>query len=112
MVCTELPATFQLAMLSYVGQTGRTLQQRISEHKFAFSNKKNQDSTIADHCLSSHHDFSHIEFHLLHRVTKGRLMNQLEMLETVAMTNTNYHVLNDMLCVYINPFISYTFGQS
>ena len=96
----------------YIGQTGRTLQTRIAEHRSAFSKKKNADSAIADHCLSSQHDFSHIEFKLIHRATKGRLLNHLEMVETVAISkNSEYTALNDLLFVYVNPFISFTFGQ-
>lgn len=97
---------------AYVGQTGRTLQQRISEHRAAYGRAKNQDSAIANHCLTARHDFSNIEFELIHRATKGRLLNQLEMTETVKLfNNESYNALNDLQYMYIHPLVTFMFGQ-
>ena len=43
---------------SYVGETGRTLQTRIKEHKRALTNGDPCMSTLAEHAINHHHDIS------------------------------------------------------
>ncbi|KYN50281.1 hypothetical protein ALC62_09306 [Cyphomyrmex costatus] len=42
---------------SYVGQTGRNLDTRISEHKKHISSKSSSHSVITDHRINLGHDF-------------------------------------------------------
>ncbi len=46
--CQECPAT-------YVGQTGRTLTQRLKEHKSALTNAHPDRSAVAEHAIDTGH---------------------------------------------------------
>ena len=44
--------------MTYVGQTGRTLQVRMVEHLKALMNADPQTSALAEHALAYHHDIA------------------------------------------------------
>ena len=43
---------------SYIGQTGRHLRERLKEHKSALEKGYTQNSGIAEHAYSAHHEIS------------------------------------------------------
>jgi len=82
---------------------------RITEHQAAYKNLQEAKSAIAKHCLLANH-FSCVSFHLIHTATKGRLLNGLEMVETVAICNTTgINVLNDLSFEYVYPLVTYMY---
>ena len=44
--------------MSYVGETGRTLQLRIKEHRRALTNGDPCMSALAEHAINHHHDIA------------------------------------------------------
>ena len=95
---------------TYIGQSGRTMGDRITRHQATFENLQETKSAIAKHCLSANYHFSLVSFRLIHTATKGRLLNGLEMVETVAICNTaGINVLNDLSFEYVNPLVTYMY---
>ena len=62
-----------------IGQTGRSLQTRITEHKRSFINNKN-NSTNSNHLLENQHTFDE-NFKILHVENIDKKLNLLESLE-------------------------------
>jgi len=62
----------------YIGQTGRDLDVRISEHWKAVVDCAPQDSTFAKHVPENGHNFCNAKTSLLHSSQKGKIMNKLE----------------------------------
>lgn len=97
----------------YIGQTGRTLRERISEHLAAYNKNLKDKSAIANHCISCKHHINFISYELIHLATKGRLLNKLEMVETVsAANNPSFTVLNDLSFAYVNPLVTYMYERA
>ena len=44
--------------MSYIGETGRTLQLRIKEHRRALTNGDPCMSALAEHAINNHHDIA------------------------------------------------------
>ena len=42
----------------YIGQTGRSLKQRVTEHKRALSSLDCNTSAIAEHAIKNHHEIN------------------------------------------------------
>lgn len=97
----------------YIGQTGRKYSTHIAEHRNAFKKKKEEDSAIATHCLSSNHDYEKTSFIPLHIREKGRTMNRLEEAEIIkGKASHNTDILNDTAATFINPFIRFFWSYS
>ena len=97
----------------YIGQTGRKLSTRLSEHRTALKPTSTKKSAFAAHCRSKRHDFNKLEVSLLHACPKGRLMNRLEETETIAAAiSRKEHLLNDLSATFVNPFIRYYLGYA
>lgn len=77
----------------YIGQTGRSLKQRTTEHLRA---QKTQDhsSNFADHLLECGHNFTG-KATLLHQHHKSHKLN---ILETLEITRHNTHNTNVIIC--------------
>ena len=60
----------------YIGQTGRSLKQRVSEHRHALKNGEVQTSTLAEHVFKMGHavDLSQSEVLGHHQHTTTRCM--------------------------------------
>lgn len=62
----------------YIGQTGRALKTRTAEHRSAFTRGLPEKSAIAQHCLSSGHDFDDFSFNVVQSAVKRRILDRLE----------------------------------
>ena len=87
----------------YIGQTGRSFQKRINEHKFSFKKKKD-NSNYAKHLLNDNHNFND-NFKVLHLENKGMKLNLLESMEINKHTNSDL-ILNDQLDCGTSPLIN------
>ena len=96
LTCGSCPKT-------YIGQTGRSLQTRITEHKRSFINNKN-NSTYSNHLLENQHTFDE-NFKILHVENKGKKLNLLESLEIKRLKNSNL-LLNDQLELNNSPLLN------
>lgn len=86
---------------TYIGQTGRSLRERLAEHRSAYRRSTPEKSVIAKHCIESGHNFDPTKFELLHNATKDRLLNKLEEVEIVAASsNDDVILLNDTLSIF------------
>lgn len=70
--CNECDAT-------YIGQTGRSLQNRIKEHRNSILSN-NRNTGFAEHCIDNNHFFNNGDVKLLHNIQKGKQMDYLEIL--------------------------------
>ena len=61
----------------YVGQTGHSLDQRISEHPDAFHKEEFHKSLLARHLKDAAHDPKRRTTILLNQVPKGTVLNRL-----------------------------------
>ncbi|KAK5645737.1 hypothetical protein RI129_004201 [Pyrocoelia pectoralis] len=82
----------------YIGQTGRPFSTRFLEHhKYIKCNNLDRKSAMAEHILTSGHDFDHKrDFNILHKCNKGPLLNTLEILEINRHKN-NPALLNEIV---------------
>lgn len=87
----------------YIGQTGRSFKQRISEHKSSFKNKKS-NSTFANHLLETGHTSNFIP-DILHFEKKGFKLHLLESLEIKKHLNQTFLCLNEQTSLYNSPLI-------
>ena len=90
----------------YIGQTGRKMSKRLSEHK------TKSNSAVQKHCIRSGHNLDHLSCEILHSVSKGGTMNTLEEIETVKAASGSSYLLNDLTATFSNPFIRYYFNDS
>lgn len=88
---------------SYIGQTGRTFEKRISEHKKHYEGNSNC-SAYANHCITFNHKFND-KFDILHIQDKGTKLDLLEHLEINRYTKLNL-ILNDQINVNRSPLLS------
>ncbi|XP_050503867.1 uncharacterized protein LOC126882821 isoform X1 [Diabrotica virgifera virgifera] len=88
LTCGDCPKT-------YIGQTGRTFDKRIAEHKRAFNNRNTDTSTYALHLLDHNHSFNE-KFQILHIQNKGLKLSFLESMEINKLKNTDI-ILNEQL---------------
>lgn len=96
----------------YIGQTGRTLKERSTEHSLTFRLNHPEQSVIAKHCLEENHHFNQFTFKLIHRATKGRLLNRLEKIEIVAASaSSSNHLLNDTKFAFVNSFVYHFYNN-
>ncbi len=84
----------------YIGQTGRSFETRIKEHRDDFvrnlkKKKKDPKSNYAKHLLENCHNFNQ-ECKILHVQEKSFKLNALESLGINRLRNTNL-LLNDQL---------------
>lgn len=100
----------------YIGQSGRSIKQRIYEHKLDYRNlaglkqtppsfkDKKEISAFAKHCANSGHKFEESTVKLIHHASKGANLNRLEEFETIrASKNNGQNVLNDLSATFLNP---------
>lgn len=60
----------------YVGQTGKSLQTRFSQHKNAYLKPHIYNSNFAHHCIVNNHEFPNINsMYLIKHIPKGIKMN-------------------------------------
>ena len=75
-------------------------------------NDEGDSSAFAKHCINLGHDITASKMSVLHHVTKGRLLNRLEEVETFrALHRNNQALLNDMSEVLILSFTAFVFGN-
>lgn len=87
---------------AYIGQTGRQLKTRINEHK------KNLTSNVYQHRLNLGHNIDYENAKLLHKCSKGKRMDLLEVYEICRHEkDIKYHVINDKLQINPPPIFKY-----
>lgn len=93
---------------TYIGQSGRAVEERIKEHEYAYRSKTPQKSAMAKHCLEHNHPFAGVNVTILHTATKGRLLDRLEEFEILSSHrhNTN-NTINEIDYTFNNAFITY-----
>jgi len=97
---------------TYVGQTGRRFKKRFAEHRTAYNTNKPQDSAMARHCLSSHHNFNKVTGKLIHQCSKGKYLDRVEETETLkALKVAGNNLLNDLSVTFTSPFTRYILGD-
>lgn len=91
----------------YIGQTGRAIEIRLTEHERSWRLQKS-DSTFADHVLKEGHSYQ-VHTEVLHVANKGRKLSLLEALEINKHLAKNPQlVLNDQLQLSTSPLLSFT----
>lgn len=119
----ELSGIYKLNCTSceaeYYGQTGRSLEFRLKEHRRDFNNlwdgvekrPRHTLSAMALHCLQNNHHFDDVNSTLIHRQQKSNALNALEQYEILNATknaeSTGKSVLNDMNHTLTSPFLNY-----
>lgn len=90
--CSDCPAV-------YVGQTGRQLKLRITEHEKAIQNGTPERSNFAKHVLSEGHTFDRDScIRLLHILEKSKKMTALENIEIIKASNCpEVNVVNEFI---------------
>lgn len=88
---------------TYIGQTGRSFETRILEHKRSFINSK-IDSNYATHLIEENHSFNG-NYKILHTENKGHKLNYLECLEINKLKNSG-NLLNDQLDLNHSPLLN------
>ena len=90
--CEDCPAT-------YIGQSGRKLRIRVSEHVNAVKKGRPTESAFADHLLQTGHSFDELTgVSLLHHENKGRRLNALESIEIIkAKHDASIEIVNDVI---------------
>ena len=90
--CDDCPAT-------YVGQSGRKLRVRVSEHVNAVKKNRPNDSAFAAHLLETGHSFNELSgVSLVHGESKGRRLTALENIEiTKAKHDASVNLVNDVI---------------
>jgi hypothetical protein len=81
----------------YIGETGRQLKLRLSEHKKALSKEKIGVSAFADHLISAGHSYREGSEVLLHREDSYFRRIALEHIEIVRHKNGGLDVLNKFI---------------
>ena len=87
----------------YIGQTGRTFNTRINEHKQSFLKNKS-DSTYSNHLLLENHTFNE-DFEVLHVNNKCKKLSFLECLEINKYKDTGL-LLNDQTEINNTPLLN------
>lgn len=99
----------------YIGQSGRRIATRVSEHNKIIEKNINQDindlnskSTFANHVVNEHHSFDPVsDTKVLHCCNKGIMLNLLEILEIQkALRNPNLNCINDQVNFSCLPFFN------
>jgi hypothetical protein len=85
----------------YIGQCGRALKSRISEHKKSILNNKTITG-FSEHCITHNH---FLDVKLLHSENKGRRMDLLEILEIKKAIKNNKYVTNEQTDFDISPLL-------
>ena len=103
----------------YVGQTGRALSKRFSEHRTHFNKLQKKPSAsntslsaMARHCFHQSHPFDSVHASLLHRCENGSRLNRLEeyyytIKNVIESRESNLNMLNDLDVVFFNSFIRF-----
>ena len=76
----------------YIGQTGRSFEKRIKEHKFGYIKNKT-NSHYALHLANDSHNFND-NFKILHTENQSLRLNLLEILEINKNKNNGLSLLN------------------
>ena len=94
-----------------MGQTGRSLDQRIKEHLDVFNNKDPHKSSLPKHLKDTSHDPLKINTVLLHQVPEGTVLNRLEEFKVVKVSHRSPLdlLLDNMKFTYIDAFPSLLF---
>ena len=71
----------------YVGQSGLAFHKIIREYKVVFCNNKLQDSIMAVHCIETGNDYEQVDVSMEHECAKGKIINELEEVETVRLAS-------------------------
>lgn len=87
----------------YIGQTGRSFENRIKEHKRSYLKNYN-NSHYATHLLNDSHKFDD-NFKILHYENKLEKLNFLENMEIFKNKNTNL-LLNEQVGVVNSPLLN------
>ena len=110
-MCTESNVVI-VGQYIYIGQTGRSLQQRFDEHLDSYE-KNDERSAVARHLLENHYDPAKISIRLIHREKKGAHLNKLEEYEVVKASNeTPVTLLNNIQFIAFDSFLQYLFNDS
>ena len=101
----------------YVGQTGRSFQERFKEEHLRDCNQlsncspKDSASAMARHCYEEHHPYNEVVSSPIHPCPKGRNLNRLEEYHIVSTLNkcksTSNTLLNNTDHVTFNNFSRY-----
>ena len=83
----------------YVGQTGRDLHTRVTEHEKAVNQNNREKSNFAAHLINTKHSFDRTQnVRLLHAENKGRRLTALENIEIVkAKNNPKMSLCNEII---------------
>lgn len=88
----------------YIGQTGRSLNKRIMEHKKSIQNNKNVTG-FSIHCIENNHCIDPNYAKLLHFEPKGNRLNYLEILEIQKARRQGKYVTNEQIEFKVFPLI-------
>jgi predicted GIY-YIG superfamily endonuclease len=88
----------------YIGQTGRSLEKRLKEHRNSIINN-NKNTGIATHRIDNNHFIDSGNIQLLHNERKGKRLDLLEQYEIKKFLKTNLLTTNDQQ-IFINTPIT------
>ena len=83
-----------LPNLSYICQTKRNLETRLSEHLRCVTNQEIYKSSIAKHCWSASHNFN---FHQAKIILKPNHISELDFLENIAIHLNHEVIVNEKI---------------
>ena len=93
----------------YIGQTGRSISQRLKEQMDAYRKGELHKSAMARHLWVNHHNPNSVTVHLIHDASKGRALNKLEEIEVVKAAEGNPNrLLNNVKFTAFDSFVSYS----
>jgi len=95
----------------YIGQTGRSISQRLKEHVDAYRKGEPHKSAMARHLWDNHHNPNGVTVHLIHEASTGRTLNKLEEIEVVKAAKDNPNqLLNNIKFTAFDSFVSYIYS--
>lgn len=80
----------------YIGQTGRSLEKRLKEHRNSIINNI-KNTGISTHCIDNNHFIDSANIQLLHNERKGKRLDLLEQYEIKKSLKINLLTTNDQL---------------
>lgn len=88
----------------YIGQSGRSIKCRISEHRKDIINNR-RSTGFADHCITNNHYIDVNNIKLLHSSPKGKRLDLFEILEIKKAQKEGKFVTNENTDFNISPLI-------